>query len=213
MPYSCLVLAAFLVLPQPVRAREIEFVTEALPWAVVHRGYAVAPLEVRVSGMCPLGGVGYTIVGGAPPPGVELSRLGYFSGVPARTGSFAFNVRVSNGCSWTAKRFTITVADPPVFKIEPTHLVFDDKSPGEQDVHVSAAWPKLAYDVAGSADWLKIKLQHGFTPDDVVHVRVDASQLKPGHYSATLTFSAWQAAASPPLSVELDVKANDGKGK
>jgi hypothetical protein len=211
MPYSCLVLALLLVLPQPAHGREIEFLTEELPWAVLQRTYVVPPLEVRVSGMCPLGGVGYTIVGGSPPPGVKLSRLGYFSGVPARTGSFEFNVRVSNGCSWTAKRFTITVADLPVFKIEPTHLVFDGKTPSEQEVHVSAAWPKLDYDISVTADWLKIKPQRGFTPDDVVHVRVDASQLKPGHYSATLTFSAWQAGASPPVLVDLDVAAKDVK--
>jgi len=206
MPYFRLVLGVILVLPWPAQAREIEFVTEELPWAVVNRGYAVPPLEVRVGGMCPLGGVGYTIVGGSPPPGVGFSRLGYFSGVPSQTGTFEFNVRVSNGCYWTAKRYTITVADPPVFKVTPAHIEFDDNSAREQDVHVAAAWPKLAYQVTASADWLKISPEHGFTPEDVFHVRVDASKLKPGHYSATLTISAWQAAASPGVSVALTVK-------
>jgi hypothetical protein len=206
MPSLLLVLAVVLVLPWPAHASEVEFVTEELPWAVVHRGYAAPPLEVRVSGMCPLGGVGYTVVGGSPPPGVRMSRLGYFSGVPSETGAFEFNVRVSNGCSWTAKRFTITVADPPVLKVSPTHLDFDENLPKEQDVHVSAAWPKLAYQVTASADWLKITPQSGFTPEDAVHVSVHASELKPGRYSATLTLSAWQAAASPAISVTVTVK-------
>jgi len=206
MPCLLLVLAALLVLVRPAPASEIEFVTEELPWAVVNRGYAAPPLEVRVSGMCPLGGVGYTVVGGSPPPGVRMSRLGYFSGVPSQTGAFEFNVRVSNGCSWTAKRFTITVSEPPVLKGSPAHLDFDENLPKEQDVHVSAAWPKLAYQVTASADWLKITPQNGFTPEDVVHLRVDTSQLKPGRYSTTLTLSAWQAAASPGISVTVTVK-------
>jgi hypothetical protein len=206
MPSLLLVLAAFLVLPWPAHANEIEFVTDELPWAVVHKGYQAPPLEVRVSGMCPLGGVGYSVVGGAPPPGMRVSRLGYFSGVPSKTGSFEFNVRVSNGCSWTAKRFTITVADPPVFTISPAQLEFDENSPEQQDVHVSAAWPKLAYQVTASGSWVRIAPERGFIPDDVVHVRVDASELKPGHYSARLVFVAWQAAAPPTVSISLTVK-------
>jgi hypothetical protein len=206
MPYSCLVLALLLVLSPAADGREIEFVTQQLPWAVIQRSYVTPPLEVRVSGMCPFGGVGYTLVGGALPPGVQLSRLGYFSGVPSRTGSFEFNVRVSNGCSWSAKRLTITVAEPPTIQVDPPRLIFDANSPPEQDIHVSAAWPKLPYQVSGNADWLKLKPEHGFAPDDVVHVRIDAPQFKPGHYAATLTFSAWQASGSPAVSVDLDVK-------
>jgi len=206
MPFSFSVLAVVVVLSWPAQGREIEFVTNDLPWAVVNRGYAVRPLEVRVSGMCPIGGVGYSIVGGSPPPGVHLSRLGYFSGVPSRTGAFEFNVRVSNGCSWTAKRFTITVADPPVLKVSPANIEFDENSPKVQDVHVSAEWPKLAYQVTVSGDWVKVAPQSGYTPEDIVHVRVDASGLKPGHYSATLTFSAWEASASPTVSIALTAK-------
>jgi hypothetical protein len=206
MPYMRLVLSVILVLPAVSAAREIEFVTEDLPWAVVGKGYAAPPLEVRVSGMCPMGGVGYAIVGGSPPPGVRFSRLGYFSGVPSQTGTFEFNVRVSNGCSWTAKRYTVTVAEPPALKVSPEHLEFDDNSTKEQEVHVSAAWPKLAYQASASSDWLKAAPQNGFTPEDVVRVRVDAFQLKPGNYSAILTLTAWQASASPTVSVTLTVK-------
>lgn len=164
MPFSFSVLTVVFVLAWPAQGREIEFVTDELPWAVVNRGYAVRPLEVRVSGMCPIGGVGYAVVGGSPPPGVQLSRLGYLSGVPSRTGAFEFNVRVSNGCSWTAKRFTITVADPPVLKISPTNLEFDENSPKEQDVHVSAEWPKLAYQVTVSGDWVKVTQRADLLP-------------------------------------------------
>jgi hypothetical protein len=206
MPYLRLVLSFVLVLPEVVQAREIEFVTEELPWAVIGKGYTGQPLEVRISGMCPMGGVGYSIVGGLLPPGMQFSRLGYFFGTPSQTGVFDFNVRVSNGCSWTARLYTITVADPPELKVSPAHLEFNENSLKEQDVRVSAGWPKLAYQATAGSDWLKAAPQNGFTPEDVVHVRVDASQLKPGTYSTVLTLSAWQAAASPTVSVTLTVK-------
>src|SRR5215471_3275154 len=100
--------AALLLLAPALSQRfEIEFVTEELPWAVVDKGYSPPALEVRVSGMCPLGGVNYAVVSGALPPGVQLSRLGYFSGTPLHTGSFPVTIRATNGCSWTGRRFTL----------------------------------------------------------------------------------------------------------
>src|ERR1700722_15677488 len=74
MSIAILILFALLV---PGRT-EIEFVTEDLPWAIAEKGYEAPPLEVRVSGSCPIGGGGYALVSGALPPGMQLSRLGYF---------------------------------------------------------------------------------------------------------------------------------------
>jgi hypothetical protein len=42
---------------------------------------------------------------------------------------------------------------------------------------------------------------------DTVRVRVRCSNLNAGHYSATLTLSAWQAAPSAAVVVELTVLA------
>src|SRR5712691_7889746 len=217
------VLAALFVLaPVPALSQrtEIEFVTEELPWAVVDNGYSPPALEVRVSGMCPLGGVGYAVVSGAPPPGVQLSRLGYFSGAPLRTGSFAFTIRATNGCSWTGRRFTIVVTGAPVLSVTPTKLEFhyttgEVRLP-EQVVQVSATWPKLPYQATvTSGDWLRVAPEHGFTPragsamaEDQVHVRVETAGLKPGHYSATIAISAWQALNAPVVTVELTVAGN-----
>jgi BACON domain-containing protein len=196
---------------------EIEFITEELPWAVIDKGYSPAPLEVRVSGMCPLGGIGYSVVSGALPPGVQLSRLGYFSGTPVRNGTFDFIIRAANGCAWTGKRFSIVVTGAAVFSVTPAKLEFDyttgADAPVEQVVHISATWPNLPYQVTvSSADWLKASPDHGFTPragsalaEDQVRVRVDASRLKPGHYSGTITISAWQALYAPSIGVELIV--------
>ncbi len=216
----------------PVRAADIEFVTQELPWAVIDRPYSFGPLEIRSSGRCPLGGVGYSVVGGALPPGVDMSKLGYFSGSPQRNGLFGFAIRVSDGCTWVARRFVLTVTGAPVITVAPDRLTFD--GPGEKLVRISATWPRLAYGatleggvttsavpvsgfalstgVPGDTPWVKISPLHGFTPressalaaDDVV-VTVNPAGLKPGHYSAQISISAWQAMVAPTVRVELEV--------
>jgi Viral BACON domain len=206
------VLCFVLAVARPLQAADIEFVTEELPWAIADKPYSPPPLEVRSSGKCPLGGVGFSVVGGELPPGLELSRLGYFSGTPLRTGDFGFGIRVSNGCTWTAKRFTLTVTGAPIITASPEQLRF--VGAGEKTLHVSATWPLLRYAATSSADWLKVAPAHGFTPrpssalaGDYVVVTADPSSLKPGHYSAKITFTAWQALEVPSVALELDVIA------
>jgi hypothetical protein len=209
-----LVLGTLLVLG-PLRAADVEFLTQELPWAVVDKSYAPPPLEVRTSGACTSGGISYAVVSGALPPGLQLSRLGYFSGVPLRTGSFEIAVRVATGCSWTTKHFTLISTGSPVLSATPTKLEFRGKSgdPGllEQAVQISATWPKLAYGVQSSVDWLVALPERGFTPressaltSDTVHVRIDPVHLKPGRYQAVLVFSAWQA-ATLRIPVEVNI--------
>jgi hypothetical protein len=189
---------------------EIEFVTVDLPWAIAEKGYEAPPLEVRVSGTCPIGGVGYTIVSGALAPGIQLSRLGYFSGAPLHTGEFKFTVRASDGCGWAAKMFTMVVTGAPVIKVTPTRISFSGKVPAVQEIRVSSTWPRLGYQITVSnAPWLTATPEHGATPrqgsamaDDIVHLRVDAAELKPGHYSASIMVSSWQALE--PVRVEIE---------
>ena len=196
---------------------EIEFVTVELPWAVAEKGYEAPPLEVRVSGSCPHGGVGYAVVSGALPPGIQLSRLGYFSGAPLHTGEFPFTVRASDGCGWTAKQFKLVVTGAPVITVAPLRLTFLSKAgetPDEQKVLVSATWPRLGYRLTKSdAGWLRATPEHGSTPrqgsamaDDIVHVGIDTVGLKPGHYKASITVSSWQALEPVRVEVELTVK-------
>lgn len=212
MPSAISLLFALLVLPAVTT--EIEFVTVDLPWAIAEKGYQVPPLEVRVSGSCPIGGVGYAVVSGALPAGIQLSRLGYFSGVPLHTGDFSFTVRASDGCGWAAKQFKLVVTGAPMLNITPAHLAFACKAgenPPEQDMRVSGSWPRLAYRLTvGSAAWLTATPEHGATPNagsamvhDVVHVHVDTVGLKPGNYTATITVSSWQALQ--PVRAEVDL--------
>jgi hypothetical protein len=203
-------LAAPLLLAAP---GEVEMVTEDLPWAVVDRAYSPAPLDVRVTGRCPAGGVGFAIASGALPPGLKLSRLGYFSGVPTRTGLFGFTVRAENGCGSANRGFGLLVTDPPKLKIAPEQLAVTSKA-GENltdtAIHLTANWPQLAYLVnvvygEGGSNWLSAVPEHGMTskesiprrladvPSDEIAVRFHASELKAGRYEAQVSVSAWQA--------------------
>ena len=196
---------------------EIEFVTADLPWAIVEKGYEAPPLEVRVSGSCPHGGVGYAVVSGALPPGIQLSRLGYFSGAPLHTGEFMFTVRASDGCGWAAKQFILAVTGAPLITVAPMRVSFICKvgeAPKDQELRVSATWPRLAYRLmVSSAPWLTATPAHGSTPHqgsamahDIVNLHVDPEGLKPGHYSASITASSWQVLQ--PVSIEVELTIN-----
>jgi len=196
---------------------EIEFLTADLPWAIAEKGYEAPPLEVRVSGLCPIGGVGYSVVSGALPPGIQLSRLGYFSGAPLHTGEFRFTIRASDGCGWAGKEFTLVVTGAPVMTVTPVRVSFACKAgetPPEKQLRVSATWPRLAYRLTASdAVWLTATPEHGATPrqgsamaEDTVHLRVDTAGLKPGRYSASITISSWQVLE--PVRVEVDLTVN-----
>ena len=41
--------------------------------------------------------------------------------------------------------------------------------------------------------------------DDIVHLRVDTTGLKPDHYSATITVSSWQAFQPVQVDVSLTI--------
>jgi hypothetical protein len=214
MPAVILVLLALFVPYLPTT--EIEFVTTELPWAVAEKGYETPPLEVRVSGSCPLGGVGYAVVSGTLPPGIQLSRLGYFSGAPLHTGEFAFTVRASDGCGWIAKQFKLVVTGAPVITVTPLRISFECKTgetPAEQELRVSATWPRLAYRLVNTnVAWLTATPEHGTTPrqgsamgNDTVHLHVNTVGLKPGHYSTFIKVSSWQALQPVQVEVELTV--------
>jgi len=199
---------------------EVELVTEELPWAVVDHEYLPAPLDVHVSGRCPAGGVGFSVVSGALPPGLKLSSLGYFSGVPTKTGLFEFNVRAVNGCSWSARHFTLLVTEAPKLTATPEEVaieVGDAIVPPSVAIRLSATWPKLSYSVSvayseSASDWLMVIPEQGSTskesvprklaevPGDNISLRFNVLGLKPGRYTARILVTAWQAL---PISVPV----------
>jgi len=188
---------------------DIEFLTQELPWGVVDKPYSPPPLETRSSGACPSGGVGFAVVSGTLPPGIQFSRLGALRGTPLRTGSWEIAVRVSNECTWTARHFVLVVTGAPVLTVSPQRLVFEQGF-NEQELRVSSTWPRLNYSVTTSVPWLKAEPARGFTPRegsgldaDFVRVIVDPKGLSPGRHTAQLAFSAWQAATQPMVEVQV----------
>jgi hypothetical protein len=214
MHSAILVLLAWLV----PATTEIEILTVDLPWAIAEKGYEAPPLEVRVSGSCPHGGVGYAVTAGALPPGIQLSRLGYFSGAPVHTGEFAFTVRASDGCGSATKEFNLVVTGAPVLTVTPMKISFTakagEKNPEDRELRVSATWPRLPYRLlVSNAAWLTATPEHGATPrqgsgmaTDTVHLRVDTAGLKPGHFTALITVSSWQVLE--PIRVEVELTVN-----
>lgn len=147
---------------------------------------------------------------------MELSRLGYFSGTPSRTGAFEFAVRVSNGCTWTARHYVLTVTGTPILIVNPANLTFQWKTsprpPPAQILRVSATWPRFSYSVMSDASWVKAAPEHGFTPrrssamaEDFVTVTIDPAGLKPGKYKAEIMLSGWEVLSAPAVAVELTV--------
>jgi hypothetical protein len=104
-----------------------------------------------------------------------------------------------------------------VILVSPPRISFECKAgevPKDQQIRVSATWPKLAYRLTVSnAAWLTATPEHGSTPrqgsamaEDIAHLSVDTTGLKPDHYNATITVSSWQALRPIQVDVSLTVK-------
>jgi hypothetical protein len=197
-----------------ILAANIEFVTEQLPRAALGRGYAPPPLEIRADGMCSGGGVGFSVVSGAVPPGLRLSRAGYFSGVPARAGIFPFTVRAVDGCAWTARLFSLVVSRPPTLEVTPAEIMLEWPAGSSRPLaafRISSTWPGLAYQVRVYDGWLKAIPDRGVTatepaattPEDAIVLSVAGERI-PGERETIVEIAAWQA---EPVRLRVRLKA------
>ena len=206
-------LAAFLLCGWGAAGQEIEILTRELPWAIVDRPWTPPPLQVRVSGRCPVAALGFSVVGGALPPGVVMSAYGDFSGIPRRMGRFPVRVRVANGCLWTAQLLEIEVTGPPLLRAEPAQVFFQARqgeSPPSHTVQVSGTWPRLPYEIAKPPPWLRVEPQRGYLPrigaavsSDLITLTPDTTTLAPGSHRARIRIYARDAANAPEIDVLL----------
>lgn len=196
----------------------LEIVTERLPPAVIHRPYTPEPLLIGGGERCTLNNVRVRIAFGRLPAGIRLSAAGLFSGVPLETGDFDFIVRAANDCQSATRAFTLRVRGAPILNASPQSLQFVSTGggppPEPQKLLVSADWQDLPYAVHADAPWLHLEPHSGRTPPpgsalnaDPVVVRVDASQLAPGTYFASIKVTAWQAVREVLIPVTLLVRA------
>jgi len=89
-------------------------------------------------------------------------------------------------------RIREVLATPPMVSVSPASLNFSGKAGGSitppKPITISSAIPGMAFSVSASqgADWLTIGASSGVTPQ-VIDVRADPANLRPGTYQATLT--------------------------
>ncbi len=195
----------------------IDFRTESLPVAFVHKPYTPPPLAAAGGGRCLPNVLGFSIVKGAPPPGVSLSAAGFFSGTPRDQGVYSFRIRAQNECVSYTREFTLRVEGPPLLEMFPDRIEFRYQTggtlPESQMLRVSANTPDLAYAVeAEGASWLEAVPLRGRTPPegtalrhDAVELRVDPAKLQPGEYRARVRAEAWQAGNAPSVWVVLKI--------
>lgn len=198
-------------------AQGVAIHTEGLPWAIKGEPYH-APVLTRVSGRCPRGDVGLSVVEGELPRGVELFSFG-LEGTPLQMGAYQFTLEASNGCGAVRRRMQLLVTGRPILLVTPARVAFrlpaGASAAGAGDIlKVEASWPELPYSVTvlDSAPWLSVTPAEGKTPDpdsaftgDRVQVRVNADGLAPGLYHATLKFYAEGSENAPRVDVTLQV--------
>lgn len=195
----------------------IDFQTDLLPPAIVHKPYGPAPLVAVGGGRCVPNILGFEVVKGSLPPGLSLSAAGVLSGMPREEGVYSFSIRAANGCVSRARPFRLSVSGPPVLELQPERVEFryqtGGAAPAMQTLRVSANFAGLAYAVeAEGASWLELRPMRGRTPPegsalrhDVVELWVDPSKLQPGEYRVRVRAEAWQAGNAPSASVVLKV--------
>ena len=185
--------------------------TEDLPRAIRGVSFA-APIQLSMSGRCPIDDVHFTLASGRLPSGLGFNLSG-ISGIPRELGFFRFVVRAENSCTSAAREFQILVTAKPILEVSPETVEMavtaGDGAHQRTTVLVSASWPGFPYSVSEPREhWLTLLPAEGITPSEGSALRgdrlildVDPSKLEPGLYRQTITVSGWQAASVARIEV------------
>jgi hypothetical protein len=203
-------LALMAALPGPFQIGPAE-----LPWAAVDRAYTQA-LTVRGGDRCANNDL-HVRAEGSLPAGLELTSTGQFTGVPVQTGTYRIVIQAENICGHSSRPLTLTVTGAPILTTSPDTINLRYRREGtasSAQIQVRSTWPGLEYSIEKSAaPWLRAIPRSARTPRpgsalecDLVELKVEASDLAPGVYSATLRFSTWQGANAPVVTVRLTVE-------
>lgn len=212
---------SFFVLLAPVlsfgQGAGIDFLTTTLPPATVHRPYTPPPLVAVGGGRCVPNLMGFKVVSGRLPDGIQLSAAGFLTGIPTTEGVYSFFVKAHNECVSHTKELRLRVEGPTVLNISPARIDFRFQTgavtPEPQTLRVSSPTAGLAYSLeAEGAPWLELRPLRGRTPvegsglqDDIVEVAVNPAKLQPGEYKVRVRVEAWQAVNAPYAVVTLKV--------
>jgi hypothetical protein len=201
----------------PARSQGLDFTPTELPWAVVDEAYMPPPLVVRGGTRCYSGEANFTAASELP-EGLAIDGVGQFSGVPRKTGTYRFRIRVADACSSKVRDMTLFVTGAPILVISVNVLDFrytrGGPDPEPKALLVRGTWPDLPYSVdTHDVAWLRATPARGRVPRvgaavdaDRVAVSVAAGSLAPGVHEANLTFWTRQGASAPTVRVRLTVE-------
>ena len=101
------------------------------PWlAAGEWGYSY---NTVLSAACGAGNYGWSVTSGTPPPGVGLSPGGVLSGWPTDTGTYAFQVSVTDGTQTAARGMTLHVGEPALTLQDVVNLEFQGPAAANGD--------------------------------------------------------------------------------
>ena len=93
-------------------------------------GYAY---NTVITAACGSGTYTWTVTSGAPPPGVTFSQGGVLSGWPTDTGTYTFQVGVTDGTQTAGRGMTVHVAEPALTLQQVLNLEFQGQVPAIDD--------------------------------------------------------------------------------
>ncbi|HXL06479.1 MAG TPA: M6 family metalloprotease domain-containing protein [Gemmatimonadales bacterium] len=105
-------------------------VTTASPLPGGLWGYAY---NTVITAACGSGTYTWTVTSGAPPPGVTFSQGGVLSGWPTDTGTYTFQVGVTDGTQTTGRGMTLHIAEPALTLQQVLNLEFQGQVPANDD--------------------------------------------------------------------------------
>lgn len=211
----CILFGASLLVPGSGLA--LDFSAEELPWAIVDQPYTSPSLILEGAARCPAGDGSFTAQG-ALPPGLAITGLGQFTGVPSRIGTYQIPVRAVNTCGAAVRPVTLVVTGAPILVVQTEALEFrwrrGSARPAPQSVLVSGTWPNTSYYIdRPEAPWLYASPSSGRIPKtgaaveaDRVEISVEPGQLTTGTYESRLSFWTWRGVNVPTVRVRFVVE-------
>jgi Putative Ig domain len=203
-----------LISPSSAISQGLDFAPTDLPWAVIEKDYNPPPLAIKGGAHCEPADAVFTAAS-ALPEGLSIRGSGQFEGVPRKTGTYHFRIRVEDSCSSKVREVQLFVTGAPILVVSVKTLEFrysrGGPPPEPQALLVRGTWPGRAYSIdLHDAAWLRAIPTSGSVPRisgtldaDRVKVTVDSGSLAPGVYDGKLTFWTAQGANAPEVRVRL----------
>jgi hypothetical protein len=86
-----------------------------------------------LSAACGAGTYTWTVTSGTPPPGLALSQGGVLSRWPTDTGTYTFQVSVTDGTQTAVRGMTLHVGEPSLTLQQVASLEFQGPTPANDD--------------------------------------------------------------------------------